>query len=441
MRFRNFSQLAVAALLFVACVSTASAQVVTASGKVTLKQADGTTVPVKDAAVKFYRTDIKQELNAKTDKGGRYVNAGIPLIGTFTIAVSAPGARPSYITDVRISARPENDFVLDPGDGSALTLAQIKTAMAAGPAAAGTPRAGGALSAEDKKKMAEQQAEIARIEAGNAKIVELNTKLPEILKSGNDAFTAKKYDEALTFYDQGIVADPTQAVFHSNKATVLRARGVDRYNVAVKAKDTPGKEAARADFKMAAEENEKAIAAHRENAAKRQQGTATTPTAGGTPQNEELGYMEQRAETYRIALQTSTQVDTEAAIKAIQEYIAAESDPAKKNKSQAGLGDALFIGGRIDEAVAKFREILASNPGNLDAMFGLGIALAAANPPQIAEARDMLQQFVSKSPENYARKPDAVEMVKYLDETLKSSASNKDEDSKKKPTSGNRRRP
>lgn len=441
MRFKNLTQLACAALLVVAAVSAAFAQVVTAEGKITLRQADGTTVPVQGAVVKFYRTDIRQELNAKSDKSGRYVNAGIPLIGIFHIAVSAPGARPAYLTNVKISARPTNDFVLDPGDGAVLTLDQIKTSMASGAAAA--PSGGsGEMSAEDKKKLAEAQAERARIEGENAKISELNTKLPQILKSGNDAFTAKNYDEALGFYDQGILADPTQSVFHSNKATVLRARGVERYNAAVKAKDTPGKEAARADFKMASEENEKAIAAYREGAAKRQQGAATTPTAGGTPPNEALGYMEQRAETYRIALQTSTQVDTEAAIKAIQEYIAAESDPVKKNKSQAGLGDALFIGGRIDEAVAKFREILASNPSNLDAMFGLGIALAATNPPQIEEARDTLQQFVSKSPENYPRKPDAVEMVKYLEETLKTSASNKADDSKKKPaSSGGRRRP
>lgn len=115
MRFQSFTRFVAAAFLFAASVVAASAQVVTASGKVTLKRADGTTVLVKNAVVKFYRTDIKQEFSAKTDKGGRYVNAGIPLVGTFHIAVSAPGARPDFIPNVKISTRPVNEFALEPG--------------------------------------------------------------------------------------------------------------------------------------------------------------------------------------------------------------------------------------------------------------------------------------------------------------------------------------
>lgn len=420
MRFKNFYRLAVAACLLAASVVTASAQVVTASGKVTLKQADGTTVPVKDAVVKFYRTDIKQEFNAKTDKGGRYVNAGIPLVGTFHIAVSAPGARPDFIPNLKISARPENDFVLEPGDGAALTQDQIKQAMAA-------PRAGGstsgALSAEDKKKLAEQQAEFARITEQNKKIEALNVKLPEILKSGNEAFTAKNYDAALGFYDQGIAADPEQAVFYRNKATVLRARGVERYNAAVKAKDTAAKETAKEDFKAATEANEKAVSTYREFTSKRQ---ANAATPGQPPQNDDLSNLEQRYESYRIALQTSTAVDTETATKAIQEYINAETDPAKKTKAQASLGDALFQGGKIDESIAAYRQILTQNPDNLDAIYGLGLALASdPTGEKTAEGRDMLEQFAKKAPANDPRKQMAAEAVAGLDESLKAKPAEK----------------
>ncbi|MDQ3755478.1 MAG: tetratricopeptide repeat protein [Acidobacteriota bacterium] len=421
MRFQNFTRFAAAACLLAASVVTASAQVVTASGKVTLKQADGTTIPVKDAVVKFYRTDIKQEFNAKTDKGGRYVNAGIPLVGTFTIAVSAPGARPDFIPNVKISARPENNFVLEPGDGSALTHDQIKQAIAA-------PRAGGAatgeMSAEDKKKLAEQQAEVARITEQNKKVEELNVKLPEILKSGNDAFTAKNYDAALGFYDQGIAADPEQAVFYRNKATVLRARGVERYNAAVKAKDTAAKESAKEDFKAATEANEKAVSTYREFTSKRQQANAATP--GQTPQNDDLSNMEQRYESYRIALQTGTAVETETATKAIQEYINAETDPAKKTKAQASLGDALFQGGKIDESIAAYRQILTQNPDNLDAIYGLGLALASdPTGEKTAEGRDMLEQFAQKAPANDPRKQMAAEAVAGLNESLKAKPAEK----------------
>jgi len=421
MRFKNFYRLAVAACLLAASVVTASAQVVTASGKVMLKQADGTTVPVKDAVVKFYRTDIKQEFNAKSDKGGRYVNAGIPLVGTFTIAVSAPGARPDFIPNVKISARSENDFVLVPGDGSALTHDQIKQAMAA-PRAGNT--GGGEMSAEDKKKLAEQQAEIARITEQNKKVEELNVKLPEILKSGNDAFTAKNYDAALGFYDQGIAADPEQAVFYRNKATVLRARGVERYNAAVKAKDTAAKEAAKEDFKAATEANEKAVSTYREFTSKRQVNAAATP--GQPQQNDDLSNMEQRYESYRIALQTGTAVETETATKAIQEYINAETDPAKKTKAQASLGDALFQGGKIDESIAAYRQILTQNPDNLDAIYGLGLALASdPTGEKTAEGRDMLEQFAQKAPANDPRKQIAAEAVADLKEALKAKPADK----------------
>jgi len=421
MRFKNFTRLTAAAFLLAASVVTASAQVVTASGKVMLKQADGTTVPVKDAVVKFYRTDIKQEFNAKSDKGGRYVNAGIPLVGTFTIAVSAPGARPDFIPNVKISARSENDFVLVPGDGSALTHDQIKQAMAA-PRAGNT--GGGEMSAEDKKKLAEQQAEIARITEQNKKVEELNVKLPEILKSGNDAFTAKNYDAALGFYDQGIAADPEQAVFYRNKATVLRARGVERYNAAVKAKDTAAKEAAKEDFKAATEANEKAVSTYREFTSKRQVNAAATP--GQPQQNDDLSNMEQRYESYRIALQTGTAVETETATKAIQEYINAETDPAKKTKAQASLGDALFQGGKIDESIAAYRQILTQNPDNLDAIYGLGLALASdPTGEKTAEGRDMLEQFAQKAPANDPRKQIAAEAVADLKEALKAKPADK----------------
>lgn len=431
MRIKFITHLAIAALLVAVCASAASAQVVTINGKVTLKQADGTVVPVKDALVEIHRTDIKQDFTAKTDKGGKYVNVGIPLTGTYTLIVSAPGARPTYIANIKLSAQPENNFELEAGDGSKLTMEQIKAATAGG-GGGGAQAASSANSAEAKKRAAELEAERKRIETENAKAAEINAKLPEILKSGDAAFKAKKYDEAISFFDQGLQVDPEQAVFYEYKAVALRARGVDKYNAAVQNKDqtarASAKDAARADFKAATEAAEKAVSTYREFTSKRQAGNkgAGGGGAGPNPQspNEELGYMEQRSETYRIALQTSTQIDNEAAVKAIQEYIAAESDPAKKMKAQSGLGDALFLGGHVDEAIATYRQILQSNPQNLDAIFGLGIALAAGDPSHYTEARDMLQQFVNKAPETNSRRQEAMDSVKYLDDTLKA-ANNK----------------
>src|SRR5919198_1976227 len=132
MRFKTLLQAFAAAVVLAASCAVASAQVTQINGKVTLKQADGTVVPVAGAQVDIYRTDIKWEDHLKTNKKGEYQHAGIPFVGTYVIAVSAPGARPTYVGGVRPSQRPTVDFQLDPGDGSRLTLDQIKTLEAAG---------------------------------------------------------------------------------------------------------------------------------------------------------------------------------------------------------------------------------------------------------------------------------------------------------------------
>src|ERR671929_2222575 len=118
MRFKPLLQAFAAALLLAACGVIASAQVAQMSGKVTLKQADGTAVPVVGAQVDIYRTDIKWEDHVKTNKKGEYMHAGIPFVGTYTLVVSAPGAHPDFVRDVKLSQRPTNDFQLLPGDGS-----------------------------------------------------------------------------------------------------------------------------------------------------------------------------------------------------------------------------------------------------------------------------------------------------------------------------------
>src|SRR5919202_2799125 len=122
MRFKPLLQAFAAALVLAASCVVATAQVVQISGKVTLKQADGTVVPVAGAQVDIYRTDIKWEDHIKTNKKGEYMHAGIPFVGTYTLVVSAPGARADYRAGLRLSQQPNNDFELMPGDGSRPTL-------------------------------------------------------------------------------------------------------------------------------------------------------------------------------------------------------------------------------------------------------------------------------------------------------------------------------
>ncbi|MCA1636211.1 MAG: carboxypeptidase-like regulatory domain-containing protein [Acidobacteria bacterium] len=146
---------AAAALVLAVCAIVAPAQVVTGSGKVVLKQADGTMVPIKDAVVDIYRTDIKGEFHLKTNAKGEWTHAGLPLVGTYTVTVSAPGARPSFDKGIRFSQRPQVNFALEPGDGARLTLEQIKNYAAtaktsAAAAGGGTDKKANSLPAAEK---------------------------------------------------------------------------------------------------------------------------------------------------------------------------------------------------------------------------------------------------------------------------------------------------
>src|SRR3954462_8010976 len=138
MRFKSLLLALASAFLLAASAAVTNAQVAQVSGKVTLKQADGSVVPVANATVDIYRTDIKWDAQVKTNKKGEYMHAGVPFIGVYTIAVSAPGARPDDVPNVKVSQRPNIDFQLQPGDGSRLTLDQIKAAGASRPAGGGS---------------------------------------------------------------------------------------------------------------------------------------------------------------------------------------------------------------------------------------------------------------------------------------------------------------
>ena len=67
--------LAVAILIAAASVTT-SAQVAELRGKVIMQQADGQNVPLGEAQIDVYRTDIKGSTKTKTNKKGEFVFAG-----------------------------------------------------------------------------------------------------------------------------------------------------------------------------------------------------------------------------------------------------------------------------------------------------------------------------------------------------------------------------
>jgi tetratricopeptide (TPR) repeat protein len=436
MRFKPFLLALASALLLAASAAVATAQVAQVSGKVTLKQADGTVVPVSGAQVDIYRTDIKWEDHIKTNKKGEYTHAGVPFVGVYTIAVSAPGARPDYVKDVRVSQKPDYDFELQPGDGTRLTLDQLKAAGGGARAAGGGGGGGSSESKEDKAKREELERKNREIEEGNKKISESNETINRTFKAGNDAFAAKNYDAAIAAYSEGLAAREEPALY-SNKSIALRMRGADRFNAVVTSQDQAAKsagiDAAKKDWTEAAEAGKKAF--DMMNAM-----TVPTDPAEKTKYDQnKLAALGSYAEAMRLV---GTKVDQSRADEAFQvysQYAAQETDPAKKSQRTADAAKILFDAGQFDRAIEEYRKILASDPENVDANLYLGLALFnSGDKTKFQEAANYLGKFGEKAPDTHPLKADARSIIDFLktQENIKP-----EKITTGRPASGARRRP
>src|ERR1041384_7988615 len=153
-----------------------------------MQQADGQKVPLGDAQIDVFRTDMKAEYHTKTNKKGEFVFAGLPFVGTYTVAASHPTAAPNFVPGVKVGREIPCEITVTPGTGKRLTYEDIKAAGGgAAPTASGAPPA---ESAADKAKREELMKKNAEIEAGNKKITEANEIISRTFKAGNEALNA-----------------------------------------------------------------------------------------------------------------------------------------------------------------------------------------------------------------------------------------------------------
>ena len=400
-----FSALACIAIVLVAS-NIGSAQTGQLRGHVIMKNADGTKTPVADATVDVYRTDLAGKFNTKTDKKGEFIWAGLPLLGTYVIAASKQGAQPNFLQNVKVGREIDYEIeLLAPGDGKRLTLEEIKAFSATRAPATGEPTK---ASAEELAKQAELTKKIKEVEEQNARNANINEIVGRTFKAGNEALKLKNYDEAIKQYQEGIAADPEQAVLYLQVSEALRQRGVDRYNATIKSADTDktaGFEAAKQDFRQAAEYGQKAVQFVQKETPK------TDPAEIAAQNNRKLSALLSRKESMRIFV---TKVDTqqaEAGLVAFNEYIAVETDPVKKAQARRDLAQMLLDAGAGEKALAEYQKILAENPDDPDAMYGAGLALyATGDKVKYQEAANYFQRFVEKAPDNHKDK-EAVKAV------------------------------
>jgi len=387
-------------------------------GEVKLTKADGTVVPVEDAVIEAFRTDSGRggPPASKTNKRGAFVFAFVPFGQTFVLSVSAPGIHPTIQPNVK--AGQENIVInVSAGDGKKFTEDEVRQALAG---AATTPS--GEMTAEQKKAQAEFEKQKAEIENKNKKIESENAIISQALKDGNAAFNAKDWDLAITKYTEGIAASPNFAgsapVLLNNKGAALRERAVAKFNTTVKLTDLSAKvegyKAVKADLGEAADAYNRSLTLLKN----------AQPTEIADPKNKEsqtATALNGARDAFRLMAQTEQVDETkiELAKTLIPEYLAIETDAARKGQAQMILGDLYRVVGDADNAITEYRKVLETSPDNLDAMAGLGLSLVNAgyisnNKEQLQEGANILQKFASAAPDNHKFKADAVGLIENL---------------------------
>ncbi len=445
--------------LFVAVVAaSAHAQSAPVSGKVELKKADGTQVPLQGVLVEPFRTDIKSKApTAKTNKKGEFYFVGLPL-GTYVIAFSAPGAQPTYLPNVKAGSEGLT-LVLEEGDGRRLTETEVRDALKSGNVSGGekketaTEPASGSgtgqgegtgsgsgtnqsqqnaqpdqasqgkqMSEEEAKKAkAEYDKKVAEVTERNKKIENKNTVVNKALADGNAAFKEKNYEGAIAAYDQGIQADPdfvgSAPVLLNNKAVTLKIRGIDLYNKSIKSTD----QAERTDLATKARKD-LADALDSYNKAWEVSKNAPAGEIVDKANFDKVKYdtLSGLSEIYRLIILTKTPLTKpEDAKTAFDAYLAVETDAAKKIKAQSTFGQVMLESGDADAALAAYQSVLASSPNDPDALIGAGLSLvqigyATDNKAKFQEAADFLQKFLSAAPADHKLKDDATAVLDTL---------------------------
>lgn len=425
-----YGALAVAILVASASITT-FAQVGELRGKVVMKQADGQSVPLAEAQIDVFRTDINGNYKTKTNKKGEFVFAGLPFVGTYTVAASHPTARPNFVPGVKAGRDVEVEVTLSPGDGKRLTFEEIKTAGGGTANPPATSGGSGGESASDKAKREEMLKKNAEIESANKKISDTNEIIGRTFKAGNEALSAgtlasksqnsdeavQKFTMAVASYDEGLAADAEQPAILTNKAIALKARGVERFNTAVRGKlDDAAKgaalQAAKDDFKLAAETATKAVGMIK---------AQTVPTDA----NEVARYNGNKyaalltnAESMRLYVSKVDTTQADAGLAAFKEYLSVETDPAKKSKGQLDMAQMLLDAGAADKALAEFQAILTTQPDSPEANLGAGLSVyATGDKAKYQEAANYLQRFVEVAPDSNQFKDDAKAILTELKNT------------------------
>jgi hypothetical protein len=417
--------------LLIILATIVSAQTAQVEGTVKVKAEDGTLKPVAGALIDIYRLDVKGHWDMKTDKTGHFIRLGMPLQGTYLFVASGPGIQPTWLNNIRITQVPNIEFVVNPGDGSTMTLEQVQAMIKSsggGPPAPGAKPAG----PQDKAKSDAQQKEYdAKMKEGQALQATFDSARThynagiEFTKA-----TPPNYAAALSEFEQATTVDPGKHAAMAELAYKANANlaeahyqiGVDLFNK----KDRAG---AKPHFEKAVEASNKAIALA-STAAPSDAGAAG---AGAGANNDLIVYYNILAKNAQLLVEyygAANLIDD--TVKALDK--AASIDVANKGKWGVAKADMFRAAGRTEDAVAAYKAVIAADPNNADALYGLGLTLIASTErQQIQEGADTLALFASKAPATDKRVPIVKEALEGVKNAYKIEAEKPSSKAKRKP--------
>lgn len=392
--------LAAALALLSTLVFAQSAQV---EGTVKVK-ADGSLKPAAGVLIDIYRLDIKGHYDVKTDKNGHFVRLGLPVQGTFLFVASGPGAQPTYLNNIRISQMPVVDITMEAGDGHTMTLEEVQKQIAQQKSGGGAP-ATKTMSPADRAKAEAAQRENEAVAKEGKVLQESFDSAVKHFNEGVKLKTAANYEAALSEFEQSTALDPGKnknfvEISHRSNAQVAETHyqlGADKFNK----KDRNG---AKPHFEQAVTSINKAI------------DVASAVTDDPSVNNDLITYYSILEKNAHILVENYNEANlVDSTVKSLDKAMTIDT-AQNKNKWVVLKAKLYFASGRSDEAVAAYESVLASDSSNIDALFGLGLALVATGEKaQVQKGANTLADFVSKAPATDPRVPivkEALEGVK-----------------------------
>lgn len=340
--------------------------------------------PIVGAKVEIVRTDIKGNYEAQGDKKGHYLHAGVPFVGRYTILISAPGYAPTYLSDVKPDT-PISTVTLNPGDGSRLTMDQVRQAQTAAKQGGGQQKQ--MSEAEYKKQLEEYNKKKKEQEDYKARFEEMKKHFDAgqaALAKNDYAAAAAEYREAANLNPDP--SDQNQTIFLGNLAIALFNSGVTKINGGQR-------DAAKQDFIDSGAAADKALTTLK--------GLMSDPARANDPALKKnlVAFTRSKADAnYILATKFGDAAAADTAAATYKEAAALTDDPAAKKAMLVKSAKTYFESGKSEQAITAYQEILQSDPENIDALYELGLAYAGAGKFQ--ESANTLQKFLDKAPAN-----------------------------------------